>query len=60
MEKSTEDRNVSTDQLVEELESRLEALSMMVGHIQLDIGTIGDGCDEVSEVLEKLKKRLGT
>ena len=60
MKKPTEDRSVSTEQLVEELESRLETLSMMVGHIQLDIGTIGDGCDEAYEALEKLKKRLGT
>ena len=60
MKKPTEDRNLSTDQLVEELESRLEALSMMVGHIQLDIGTIGRGCEEAHDILEKLKKRLGT
>ena len=60
MEQPTEDRQVSTDQLVENLESYLEGLSSMLAFIELDIRRIQDDCDEAQSILERLKKRLDT
>ena len=60
MEQPTEDRHVSTDQLVENLESYLEGLSSMLAFIELDIRRIQDDCDEAQSILERLKKRLDT
>ena len=60
MEQPTEDRQVSTDQLVENLESCLEGLSFMVAFVELDIRRIQDDCDKAYDILKRLKKRTST